>query len=146
MLPWALFGLTPRDMSGELLRAWNFYTTISTAIGLSPAASRQVPADRAAIITGVSCSLLTGGDIADNFNVTVNEPGIAGLSLSLALKFDRSPGSAATRWSAYAPCYFVAGPNCDIGLAAVTLTNASIQDAVFGMSGFLIPRGDATYV
>jgi len=146
MLPWKFFNLTPRDMSGELIRTFNKTADSNVLAGSNPSVSFQVPADRVCIVTGCSASFLSGGDAPEQLQVSVNEVGTAPLSLILAIPMTRAPGLATNNWTSYALTYFIAGPGTTIDFTIVTATTASFQGATFGMSAFLIPRGDATYL
>jgi len=146
MLPWSLYGLTPRDLSGELLRTWNHIVDAQTLAGSSPGAAFTVPADRVAIITQISSKILLAGDQPISLDVVVNEPGLAGNSLALSFPYIRSTTGTHQNFIAGGFVYFIAGPNTSIDFQLVTSTVLGVQIANFSFAGFLIPRGDATYV
>ncbi len=146
MLPWKFFGLTPRDMSGELIRTWNKVQQVGVLAGAQPSFSWIVPADRAAVVTGFSCQLVTGGDQPEGVEMFLDVPGTIVQLLYLNAPMLRMVTTSSTHGLATAACYFIAGPGQRITLTARTQLNASVQDALFGLAAFLIPRGDATYL
>lgn len=150
MLPWALFGLTPRDMSGTLLRQFNRQSTITT-VGLVHTHTFNIPPDNALVLLQWAVLALGGGaqqptyaeldlflptaNTANGF-LTAAFPGSLGNPIATGII-----GSIST------PCQgAIVAPGgkleCNVNFSGGGVANTSSASIL----GVLIPRGDMAYV
>lgn len=147
MLPWQYFGLTPRDLTGELIRVWNQARTDNVLAGSSPVAQIDVPSERAALITHVSCTANLAGDQPIRFVMLIQDLNVPAQTLfTMFLPLVRSTTLGLNIFTASTDCFVMAGPSQRIFLQIETNTQLGVQLGDFGMAGFLLPRGDATYL
>lgn len=147
MIPWALFGLTARDLSGELLRNWPQIQSVVTATGLA-LADFTVPPDKAALISGWSVEFRgAGASYGAIARLQVWTPGAGTLRLSRA----QCPFSALispivqNAVNAFGE-HILAGPNELIHMEGQFSTAVAGSVCVLSFSSVLIPRGDAAWL
>lgn len=150
MLPWQLFGLTPRDASGTLIRLWNRYQTVS-ATSANLTVGFNVPADQAALLLHWSISCVAGAGaqpLIAELDVQANQT--AAVSF-----FDTSPfptGVALTAGTAINGLIgrqlngIIAGPGSLITINASFTSGVPVNTMTASLGAFLIPRGDMAYV
>jgi len=150
MLPWKLFGLTPRDQSGVLIRAWNQQKTNSLA-ALSITHTFNVPADQALILLNWSVVALGIGTQQPtttelDFFETQSNAAKGFLAAVFPVSLNNASGTGIYGYINQPVNGVLVGPGSKIEC------NTAFSQAIFpntcsvSICGVLIPRGDAAYV
>lgn len=150
MIPWKLFGLTPRDMSGTLLRVWN-----QAAVQLQAIAQLQqkytVPDDQAALLLNWSMLAVAGVLQQPIYAYIAASPkGTANNFWFTSSNFPQGLGNTGTSGQTSAFSLPLNGvlipPGSDITIVTSFSGGANANQVNIGLGAILIPRGDVAYL
>lgn len=141
MLPWKLFGLTPRDASGELLRVVNRQQGGTTGGASEGGLSYTVPAEKYLIITGWGA---TGAGFAAGTPIgamlRISYAGLEVFRMAQRMVAVQNPSGTFVGYAGM-QSWVVARPLSEI-VVAVQFNTVADHSLTASLTGVLIPKGD----
>lgn len=153
MIPWKYHNLTPRDISGKLIRQWNHQKAFTPAVG-QLLNGITVPQDNAAVILKWSHSVQGGAGQGPLYGrmIIVQNPNTGGVNeifSDWSIYLQNSPivsGGLTIGFISQACNGIVVGPGCGILMEANFVAGANANQGYWSLGAVLIPVGDMAYL
>jgi len=145
MIPFRWWGLTPRDMSGKLIRHWDQAATVSGAATTLQTAW-TVPIENAVIISAWGVDARAGAAQTPTFGyLTLTKP--AGVAVTFPMNLNRVAGlSTPLVLGDTMTGTWLAGPGDEIKLSATFNAGGVANLALFALEAMMVPRGEVAWL